>query len=95
MDRNRATGIGITAILMWALLALFTVGSAPVPPFLLSALCFGIGGGLALVWLMLGPGLTVLKDVPLYPLRSALRGCSVIIFFISAPCVSRPSPRPG
>jgi drug/metabolite transporter (DMT)-like permease len=65
MDRNRATGIGITAILMWALLALFTVGSAPVPPFLLSALCFGIGGGLALVWLMLGPGLAVLNDVPL------------------------------
>jgi drug/metabolite transporter (DMT)-like permease len=65
MERNRATGIGITAILMWALLALFTVGSAPVPPFLLSALCFGIGGGLALVWLLLGPGLRVLKDVPL------------------------------
>lgn len=65
MNRNRATGIGITAILMWALLALFTVGSAPVPPFLLSALCFGIGGGLALVWLLLGPGLRVLKDVPL------------------------------
>jgi drug/metabolite transporter (DMT)-like permease len=44
MTRNRATAIGFTAILMWALLALLTIGSAPVPPFLLNALCFGIGG---------------------------------------------------
>jgi hypothetical protein len=43
MTRRRATFFGFTAILMWALLALFTVGSAPVPPFLLSALCFGTG----------------------------------------------------
>jgi drug/metabolite transporter (DMT)-like permease len=35
---------------MWALLALFTIGSAPVPPFLLNALCFGIGGTLGLIW---------------------------------------------
>jgi hypothetical protein len=36
MTRRRATFFGFTAILMWALLALFTVGSAPVPPFLLA-----------------------------------------------------------
>lgn len=35
---------------MWSLLALFTIGSAPVPPFLLNALTFGIGGVLGLVW---------------------------------------------
>ncbi|MBL4915959.1 DMT family transporter [Szabonella alba] len=64
MTRNRATAIGFTAVLMWALLALFTVGSAPVPPFLLTALCFGIGGGLALIWLLAGRGLSVLRDVP-------------------------------
>lgn len=42
--------IGFTAVLMWALLALLTIGSAPVPPFLLNALCFGIGGALGLAW---------------------------------------------
>ena len=54
MTRGRATLIGFSAILMWSLLALLTIGSAPVPPFLLNALCFGIGGGLALLWLALG-----------------------------------------
>jgi drug/metabolite transporter (DMT)-like permease len=32
MIRSRATAIGFSAILMWSLLALFTIGSAPVPP---------------------------------------------------------------
>jgi drug/metabolite transporter (DMT)-like permease len=50
MSRSRATAIGFTAVLMWALLALFTIGSAPVPPFLLNALCFGIGGVIGLIW---------------------------------------------
>lgn len=50
MTRSKATAIGFTAILMWALLALLTIGSAPVPPFLLNALCFGIGGAFGLVW---------------------------------------------
>ena len=47
---KKATGIGFTAVLMWALLALFTIGSAPVPPFLLNALCFGIGGTIGIFW---------------------------------------------
>jgi drug/metabolite transporter (DMT)-like permease len=50
MTRNRATAIGMTAILMWALLALLTIGSTPVPPFQLNALCFGIGGMIGLIW---------------------------------------------
>ncbi len=50
MTRSKATTIGFTAILMWALLALFTIGSAPVPPFLLNALCFGVGGSIGLIW---------------------------------------------
>ena len=37
------------AILLWALLALFTIGSAPVPALLLNAICFGIGGLIGLV----------------------------------------------
>jgi drug/metabolite transporter (DMT)-like permease len=50
MTRARATAIGFTAILLWSLLALLTIGSVPVPPFLLNALCFGIGGLFGLVW---------------------------------------------
>jgi drug/metabolite transporter (DMT)-like permease len=50
MTRSKATLIGFTAVLMWALLALFTIGSAPVPPLLLNAICFGIGGLIGLVW---------------------------------------------
>ncbi len=65
MTRQTATLIGFTAVLLWALLALFTVGSAPVPPFLLNALCFGIGGGIGLVWIALGRGFGVLRGVPL------------------------------
>ncbi len=50
MTRPRATAIGFVAVLLWALLALFTVGSAPVPPLLLNTLCFAIGGTLGLIW---------------------------------------------
>ena len=42
--RSRATAIGFTAVLSWALLALLTVASGAVPPFQLAALCFLIGG---------------------------------------------------
>ena len=62
MTRQRATAIGFTAILMWALLALLTIGSAPVPPFLLNALCFGIGGVIGLIWTA-RKGLGVLRTV--------------------------------
>lgn len=50
MTKAKATATGFTAVLMWSLLALFTIGSAPVPPFLLNALCFGIGGLIGLAW---------------------------------------------
>jgi drug/metabolite transporter (DMT)-like permease len=47
---NPRHAIGFVAVLLWASLALFTVGSAPVPPFQLNALCFAIGGGIGLIW---------------------------------------------
>lgn len=50
MTQGKATAIGFTAVMMWSLLALFTIGSAPVPPLLLNALCFGIGGLIGLIW---------------------------------------------
>jgi drug/metabolite transporter (DMT)-like permease len=61
--RSRATAIGFIAVLLWALLALFTVGSAPVPPFLLNALIFGIGGAVGLVWIAVTGGWARLRGV--------------------------------
>jgi drug/metabolite transporter (DMT)-like permease len=65
MTRARATAIGFTAVLMWALLALLTVYTAPVPPFQLNALTFAIGGGLGLVWLAVSGGLRALRGIRL------------------------------
>ena len=63
MTRRRATAIGFIAVLFWSLLALFTVGSAPVPPLQLNALCFVIGGAIGLVWVIATGGLPSLKTV--------------------------------
>lgn len=65
MSRNSATFIGFTAVLQWALLALFTIGSAPVPPLLLNAMCFAIGGTLGLIWTLANGRGHVLKTIPL------------------------------
>lgn len=48
---TRATLIGFSAIALWALLALFTVGTSPVPAFQLNALTFAIGGTIGVVWI--------------------------------------------
>lgn len=65
MTRNTATAIGFIAVLLWALLALFTVGSAPVPPLQLNAMCFAIGGVIGLIWTQATGGLAQLWAVPL------------------------------
>lgn len=65
MNRSRATAIGFGAVLLWALLALFTVGSAPTPPFLLNTICFAIGGTLGLIWAALTGMTASLRSVPL------------------------------
>ncbi len=52
-------------MLLWALLALFTVGSAPTPPLLLNTLCFALGGTLGLIWATLTGTLPSLRKVPL------------------------------
>ena len=52
MSRNRATLIGLTAILMWSSLAVLTAASGLVPAFQLAAMTFLIGGTLgAASWL--------------------------------------------
>ena len=50
MTKGRATLIGFSAVLMWSLLALLTIGSTPVPPLQLNAMCFAIGGLIGLIW---------------------------------------------
>lgn len=62
MTKRRATVIGFSAVLMWSLLALLSIASAPTPPLLLNALCFGIGGVIGLIWTA-WRGLAVLREV--------------------------------
>jgi drug/metabolite transporter (DMT)-like permease len=59
---GRATLIGFSAVLMWSLLALLTVLSAPVPPLQLNAFCFGVGGLIGLIWTA-KTGFAVLRGV--------------------------------
>ncbi|SFC92487.1 DMT family transporter [Tropicimonas isoalkanivorans] len=63
MTRTKATAVGFIAVLLWALLALFTVGSAPVPPLQLTAMSFAVGGALGLVWALATGGLHRLRGV--------------------------------
>ncbi|HSG37168.1 MAG TPA: EamA family transporter [Paracoccaceae bacterium] len=65
MTRSKATLIGFAAVILWSMLALLTVGSAPVPPLMLNAICFGIGGLVGLVWLALSGEIGSLRRVPL------------------------------
>ncbi|MCL6282861.1 EamA family transporter [Ruegeria sp. 2012CJ41-6] len=64
MTKSRATAIGFVAVLLWSLLALFTVGSAPTPPLLMNAICFTIGGTLGLIWTGCSGGFGRLRTVP-------------------------------
>lgn len=65
MSKSTATGIGFIAVLLWALLALFTVGTDPVPALQLNALTFAIGGVIGLVWLAFTGGLSAMRTVPM------------------------------
>ncbi|MXN65138.1 EamA family transporter [Stappia sp. GBMRC 2046] len=65
VSRLQATLIGLTAVLMWSTLGLFGAASGNVPPFLLNALCFGISGAAATIWLAMRPGGLALLRQPL------------------------------
>jgi drug/metabolite transporter (DMT)-like permease len=65
MSRTKATATGFVAVLLWALLALFTVGSAPTPPLLLNTLSFGIGGLVGLIWAGVTGSFRQMREVPL------------------------------
>lgn len=66
MNKATATLIGFIAVLLWGVLALLTVGSAPTPPFLLNAICFAIGGTLGLIWTAASGGVGQLRVVPIH-----------------------------
>ncbi|MEX3016996.1 aromatic amino acid exporter YddG [Gymnodinialimonas hymeniacidonis] len=66
MTRRTATSIGFIAVLLWALLALFTIGTAPVPPFQLNAMTFAVGGTIGLGWVTATNGWPRLRTVPLH-----------------------------
>jgi drug/metabolite transporter (DMT)-like permease len=51
-----ATFVGFLAIIMWAMLALFTDVSGKVPPFQLTAMTFAIGASLGLISWLWRPG---------------------------------------
>lgn len=63
MNQRRATMVGFSAVLMWSMLALLTIGTAPVPPLQLNAICFGLGGLIGLSWMLGGTGTGVLRGV--------------------------------
>jgi drug/metabolite transporter (DMT)-like permease len=46
---TRATALGAAAVLLWAALALLTVGANRLPPFQLLALTFGVAGALGIL----------------------------------------------
>ncbi|MAX33542.1 MAG: EamA family transporter [Halomonadaceae bacterium] len=62
---SRATAIGATTVLNWALLAALTQLAGPVPPFLLTSLAFAVAFVCFAVWLTLrGESLTVAMRLP-------------------------------
>lgn len=63
MSRSAATFVGSGAVLLWALLALFTVAAQPVPVLQLNAMSFGIGGAIGVVWIYFTGGPVVLRGI--------------------------------
>ncbi|WP_194097370.1 aromatic amino acid exporter YddG [Marivivens aquimaris] len=66
MSKRTYTSIGFIAVLLWALLALFTVGSSPVPPIQLNAMTFAVGGLIGVVWLLATGSVGQLRSVPFH-----------------------------
>jgi drug/metabolite transporter (DMT)-like permease len=63
MKRSTATLIGFVAVLLWALLALFTAASGQVPPFQLAAMAFAVGGAIGMLsWFVRPAGISALRQ---------------------------------
>ncbi|MBV8924934.1 MAG: EamA family transporter [Bradyrhizobium sp.] len=65
MTSRTATLIGLTAILMWSLLAVMTVATGTIPAFQLAAMTFAIGAATcALNWIGSGEAIKALRQPP-------------------------------
>src|SRR5258706_7550692 len=66
MPPRAATLIGLTAILMWSLLAVLTVATGKIPAFQLAAMTFAIGALVGLLtWVRRPDAITALRQPPL------------------------------
>src|SRR5471030_1291475 len=66
MTSRTATLIGLTAILMWSLLAALTVATGKIPAFQLAAMTFAIGGLVGfLTWIGRPAAIRSLRQSPL------------------------------
>ena len=64
MSLSRPTLLGLVAILLWGLLALFTTATAGIPPFQVTAITFAIGGGIGLAIVAAQGRLHLLRQPP-------------------------------
>lgn len=63
MTTRTATAIGLIAILLWSMLALFTAATGTIPPFQLNAMTFLVGGLIGVVsWIVRPQGLKALRQ---------------------------------
>ena len=66
MTSRTATLIGLTAILMWSLLAVLTVATGKIPAFQLAAMTFAIGAMVgSLTWIGRSDAIGALRQAPL------------------------------
>jgi drug/metabolite transporter (DMT)-like permease len=65
LELSRPTLLGLVAILLWGLLALFTTATAGIPPFQVTAITFAIGGGIGLAIVAWQGRLALLRQPPL------------------------------
>ena len=65
MTTRTATSIGLIAILLWSMLALFTAATGRIPPFQLNAMTFLVGGLVGVMsWIVRPQGLKALRQKP-------------------------------
>jgi drug/metabolite transporter (DMT)-like permease len=65
MTTRTATSIGLIAILLWSMLALFTAATGRIPPFQLNAMTFLVGGLVGVIsWIARPQGLKALRQKP-------------------------------
>ena len=65
MTTRTATTIGLAAILLWSMLALFTAATGTIPPFQLAAMTFLVGGLVGVAsWIVRPQGLKALRQKP-------------------------------